>query len=161
MMERLVSIRAIPDTREITGVVVDYSDVARLPWGEERFMPGSITWSENTMLTVQHDRGRALARVGAGSLVLEDSETALKMRAMMPRTQLGEDILTLVRDRVLTGLSLEFVPTRTRQENRVAVIEEARMSGLSIVDVPAYSASVIEHEKRERAKQSPRSRVWL
>lgn len=156
-MQRLIEIRAVPDTREIVGTVVSYGDTARLPWGEERFLPGSITWSENTMLTLQHDRGKALARVGAG-MVLHDSETSLVMRAVMPRTQMGEDTLTLVRDRVLTGLSLEFLPTRTRQENRTTVIEEARMTGLSIVDVPAYSESVIA---RERAKQAPRSRVWL
>ena len=156
-MQRLIEIRAVPDTREIVGTVVSYGDIAKLPWGEERFLPGSITWSENTMLTLQHDRGKALARVGAG-MVLHDSETSLVMRAVMPRTQMGEDTLTLVRDRVLTGLSLEFLPTRTRQENRTTVIEAARMTGLSIVDVPAYSESVIA---RERAKQSPRSRVWL
>ena len=156
-MQRLIEIRAVPDTREIVGTVVSYGDVAKLPWGEERFLPGSITWSENTMLTLQHDRGKALARVGAG-MVLHDSATSLVMRAVMPRTQMGEDTLTLVRDRVLTGLSLEFLPTRTRQENRTTVIEAARMTGLSIVDVPAYSESVIA---RERAKQAPRSRVWI
>ena len=157
-MQRLIEIRAVPDTREIVGTVVSYGDVAKLPWGEERFLPGSITWNDNTMLTLQHDRGKALARVGAG-MVLHDSETSLVMRAVMPRTQMGEDTLTLVRDRVLTGLSLEFVPKRTRMENRtLTVIEEARMTGLSIVDIPAYSESVIA---RERAKQAPRSRVWL
>ena len=157
-MERLVEIRAVPDgSRTIEGTVVSYGDVAKLPWGSERFVRGGITWSDDTMLTVQHDRTKALARVGAG-LTLEDGPEALTMRATMPNTTLGNDTLELVRAGVLRGLSLEFVPTRTRNEGRVSVVEAARMSGLSVVDVPAYSESVIA---RERAKQSPRSRVWL
>lgn len=161
MMERLVSIRAVPgDSRAIAGTVVKWGDVASLPWGSERFVRGSITWNDDTMLTLQHDRTKALARVGAG-LTLEDGENALTMSATMPRTQLGDDVLTLVRDGVLRGLSLEFVPTRTRNEGRVAVVEAASMRGLSIVDVPAYSESIINREKQERAKQSPRVKVWL
>ena len=157
-MERLVEIRALDDgSRAIAGTVIKWGDTASLPWGQERFVRGAITWTPDTMLTLQHDRGKALARVGAG-LVLEDGAEALTMRATLPNTTLGNDTLELVRSGVLRGLSLEFVASRTRQENRVAVVEAARMTGLSIVDVPAYSASVIA---RERAKQSPRVRVWL
>ena len=160
-MERLVELRTVPDgSRTIEGTVVSYGDVAKLPWGSERFVRGGITWNDDTMLTVQHDRTKALARVGAG-LTLEDGPEALTMRATMPNTTLGNDTLELVRAGVLRGLSLEFIPTRTRNEGRVSVVEAARMSGLSVVDVPAYAASVIEREKRERAKQSPRVRVWL
>ena len=160
-MERLVEIRAVPDgSRTIEGTVVSYGDVAKLPWGSERFVRGGITWSDDTMLTVQHDRTKALARVGAG-LTLEDGPEALTMRATMPNTTLGNDTLELVRAGVLRGLSLEFVPTRTRNEGRVSVVEAARMSGLSVVDVPAYTQSTIDREKQERAKQSPRVRVWL
>ena len=158
MMERLVSIRAVPDSREIAGTVVRYGDTANLPWGQERFVRGGITWTDDTMLTLQHDRTKALARVGAG-LTLEDGENALTMTATMPRTSLGDDTLELVRAGVLRGLSLEFIPSRTRQENRVAVVEEAKMTGLSIVDVPAYSESVVA---TERAKQERRRvKVWL
>lgn len=160
-MERLIEIRAIPDTREIAGVVLSYGNEAVLPWGRERFEPGSVEWSDSTMLTLQHDRAKPLARVGAG-LVLEDSENALTMRANMPRTSLGEDVLTLVRDGVLRGLSLEFVASRTRNDGRVAVIEKARMTGLSVVDVPAYSESVIQRERRAFEERLPkRKRVWL
>lgn len=155
-MERLIEIRA-SDGREVEGTVLRYGDTAKLPWGQERFVRGGITWTPDTMLTLQHDRTKALARVGAG-LVLEDGAEALTMRATMPNTSLGNDTLELVRSGVLRGLSLEFLPTRTRNEGRVSVIESARMTGLSIVDVPAYSESVIA---RERAKQSPRVRVWL
>ena len=161
-MERLIEIRATPGSREITGVAVSYSDIARLPWGQERFLPGSISWTDSTMLTLQHDRSKPLARIGAG-LVLEDGENALTMRATMPRTSLGEDTLTLVRDGVLRGLSLEFVPSRTRNEGRVMVVEAAKMTGLSVVDVPAYSESVIQREARAFEGLFPprRRRVWL
>ena len=161
-MERLVELRAVPDgSRTIEGTVVSYGDVAKLPFGSERFVRGGITWNDDCMLTLQLDRTKALARVGAG-LTLEDSESALTMRATMPRTSLGDDTLELVRSGVLRGLSLEFVPTRTRNEGRVAVIEAASMRGLSIVDVPAYSQSTIDREKQERAKQERRRvKVWL
>ena len=159
-MERLIEIRAVPDSREIAGTVVRYGDVASLPWGQERFVRGGITWTDDTMLTLQHQRDKALARVGAG-LVLEDGAEALTMRATMPNTSLGNDTLELVRSGVLRGLSLEFIPSRTRNEGRVSVIEAASMRGLSIVDVPAYPQSTIDREKQERAKQSPRVRVWL
>lgn len=161
-MERLVEIRAVPDSREIAGVVLSYGNEAVLPWGRERFVPGSITWSDSTMLTLQHDRTKPLARIGAG-LFLEDSDNALSMRATMPSTTLGNDTLELVRAGVLRGLSLEFVPSRTRNEGRVAVIEAARMTALSVVDVPAYSESVIQREARAFEGLFPRRRpkVWL
>ena len=159
-MERLIEIRAVPDSREIAGTVVRYGDVASLPWGSERFVRGSVSWTPDTMLTLQHDRSKALARVGAG-LILEDTPEALTMRATMPNTSLGNDTLELVRSGVLRGLSLEFVASRTRNEGRVSVVEAASMRGLSIVDVPAYQQSTIDREKQERAKQSPRVRVWL
>ena len=161
-MERLIEIRATPGSREIAGVAVSYSDVARLPWGQERFLPGSISWTDSTMLTLQHDRSKPLARVGAG-LVLEDGENALTMRATMPRTSLGEDTLTLVRAGVLRGLSLEFVPSRTKNEGSVMVVEAAKMTGLSVVDVPAYSESLIQREARafEGLLPKRRPKVWL
>ena len=101
-----------------------------------------MSWGENTTLTRQHNRESILARVGAG-MELEDSDKALTMTATMPRTQLGDDTLTLVRDGILRGLSLEFLPSRTRQEGRVAVIEKARMTALNQHGTPPICSRLV------------------
>ena len=132
--------------RVLEGVAVSYSDVARIGSRSERFLPGAFgadVGGADVLLTVQHDRGRALARSGGGGLVLTDSATALEVRAELPETRESSDTLALVEAGVLRGLSLEFQPLAERMEGGVRVLVRARLVGVSVVDRPAYKASTV------------------
>ena len=129
--------------RTLTGTAVAYGDVARLPFGRERIVAGAFgdLSQADAILNVQHRRDRPLARTGGGGLALSDSDKALTIRAELPATRDGDDALLLVRRRILRGLSIEFAALRESVDDRVRVIERARLIGVGLVDRPAYRGS--------------------
>ncbi len=132
----------IESGRTVAGVAVTYDDTATPGAFSERFEPGSITF-DDVMLNVQHDRKAMLARTPR-TLRLTDGPRRLEIRADLPRTQLGDDVLELVRAGVLQGLSLGFVALRDRWDGDDRIIESAILDHVAIVDRPAYGSSVVE-----------------
>ena len=132
--------------RTISGTAIRYGDTAKLPWGDkERFAPGVFGEVEaaDVLLNVQHERARPIARTQGGGLTLVDTITELRVEAQLPDTTDGNDAISLVRNRVLRGLSVEFVPRTDRLVEGVTVIESAELRGVAIVDRPAYPKSTI------------------
>ena len=140
METRFTEIRA--EGKRLVGTVVSYGDVAVVAGQPERFAPGSLLCND-AILNRQHQRDRPLARTGAG-LVLRDTPDGLHMEAELPSTSEANDVLTLVRSGVLRGLSAEFEVLAEHFEAGVRVIDSANLSGLAIVDRPAYPASIVE-----------------
>ena len=133
--------------RRLTGTAIRYGDVATLPWGgSERIEAGAFQPIGDVILNASHDRGRPLARTGAG-LELIDGRDALRMTATLPETREAEDTLALVRAGVLRGLSIEFRAVAERFDG-VRVIERAALAGIGVVDTPAYSESEVEARRR-------------
>ena len=86
--------------RIVTGTAMRYGDVARLPFGSERFEPGAFgeIRAADVILNVQHDRGRPVARTGGG-LNLDDDLARLAIHAELPETREADDALANVRRR--------------------------------------------------------------
>lgn len=129
----------------LTGTVLRYGDVATIGGQPERFEPGAFgnVAALDVILNVQHERTRPIARTGGG-LSLSDSPESLRMAAELPQTRDAADTLELVRTGVLRGLSVEFHAIRETFEHGVRVIQEAVLTGLGIVDRPAYAESTVE-----------------
>ena len=158
---RYVELRAAPEGRRLSGVAVRYGDVAALPWGKERFEAGAFAdRMSDVRLTVQHDRGRPLARTGAG-LTLDDNAERLALAAELPVTREADDTLTLVRAGVLRGLSIEFRAVVERMEGETRVISRATLGAISVVDEPAYPASEVEARRAAMPAPARWRRVWL
>ena len=158
-MERRFEIRA--DSSAIEGVAIRYGDHADLPWGMETFRAGAFgnVAEIDALLSFQHDRARPLARTRGGGLVFTDSPSELSFRAELPNTSEASDTLELVRAGVLRGASIEFYPTEERVSKdangkTVTEIISARLSGLAIVDKPAYPESVIAARERALAERA-------
>ena len=139
----------------LSGILMAYGDTATLPWGRERFEVGAFEYSD-VILNAHHDRAQPLARTGAG-LELHDGPDALRMTATLPDTALARDTLTLVRSGVLRGLSVEFQALEERQDGGLRIIERASLSGLGIVDRPAYADSVVQ--ARMEVRQTGKRRI--
>ena len=90
-----------------------------------------------------------------------DSEAALEIRAELPPTRSADDVLELVRAKVMRGLSIEFVALQERSEANLRIIERARLVGIGVVDTPAYPASAIEARCAAIPRPGRRRRVWL
>lgn len=152
------------DSRRLTGVAVRYGDIAQLPWGKERIDAGAFAPIDDVILNAQHDRSTPLARTDGGGLELQDGTEALTIVAKLPDTRPADDVLELIRKKILRGLSIEFLPKAERMAGGVRVITRAKLSGVAVVDRPAYAQSEIEARrgrylplKRARDKR----RIWV
>lgn len=161
MERRLFELRAEPDGRRLSGTAVRYGDTAEMPWGEERIEAGAFAPIGDVILNASHDRASPLARTGGGGLELADSPEALQVRADLPATRAADDVLALVRAGVMRGLSIEFRAVAERMEGGVRIIERAALSGVAVVDTPAYPASEVEARRKATRPRAAKRRVWL
>ena len=142
------------DGRRISGTVLRYGDVCQLPWGQEEVIErGAFGDVENAdiILNWQHDRRVPLARTQGGGLRMMDSATQLRLEADIPETTAGNDLLQMVRSKVLRGLSVEFKPDMSQVTTKGSrtTIRSAILSGVAVVDRPAYRQSVIDSRRAE------------
>lgn len=158
---RFTELRAEPGTRNLSGIAVQYGDIARMPWGSERIEAGAFQSIGDILLNRQHDRGRPLARTNGGGLTLTDSSNALKMTATLPETRDSDDVLALVRSGVMRGLSTEFVAEDEEFSGSLRIIKRAKLVGLAVVDQGAYPASLVaQREQALRTGEARRRIVW-
>ena len=141
---RYTEFRAV-EGRTIHGTVVAYGDVAQTRMGRETFAPGAFgdAASLDTILHMQHERARPIARTGGGGLVLTDSPERLEIAAEMPNTRDGDDALELVNRGVLRGFSSEFHAKGERYDGTTRIITAATLPGVGLVDSPQYRQSLI------------------
>ena len=110
-------------------------------------------------LTIQHDRGRLLARSNGGGLVVTDSTEKLSIKATLPSTREADDTLALVKAKILRGLSVGFVALKERIEGGVRVIEQAALRNIAVVDSGAYPAtSITAREADDTPDEAERDR---
>ena len=133
-------------SRILQGTVLPYGEIANGDYGPEKFLPGSLEFSD-VILNVQHDRGRPIARTPE-TLILTDTEKALELRAELPETAEGTDALVSVRSRLLRGLSVEFSVIEQSFEAGIRVIRKAILTGIGLVDSGAYKSAVVEARAR-------------
>jgi len=131
------------DDGVLQGIVIPYNQAATIGDFSEKFLPGSVQFSD-VIANRQHDRSKPLARTGmAGGLSLTDGPDALRARIELPDTQDGRDVRALVKRRVLRGLSAEFRVQRDMWEGRSRTIHAATLTGLAIVDKPGYGGATV------------------
>ena len=143
--------------RVLSGTVLRYGDVA--PQFRERFVPGAFGAELDVpALNLQHDPNVVL--LASGSYVLNDGPRSLDVRAELPE---GSAALELVRRGALTGFSIEFQAKSERREAGIRVIESAELTGLALVDRPAYLASKAEVRASvaHGGAGAPLARFWL
>ena len=130
---------------QLSGLVMKYGDIAQLPFGKEVIDSGAFgdVSKADLILNRQHDRSKPLARTGGGGLEIIDSPTELRLQADLPDTPTGREAITLVRNGVLRGFSIEFVSTREYVRDRELHIAEGRLYGIALVDKPAYPDSQV------------------
>ena len=139
-----LEIRAAGDGYELHGTVMKYSDTARYGALQEMFAPGSLVPADDgVVLNNQHVRSAPLAR-SPDTMVLVDGPTEMTMTASMPSTSLAGDVVSLVRAKVLRGLSVEFRVVKEQWTGRTRLIKRAILTGLAVVDRAAYPESEVE-----------------
>lgn len=157
---RYAAMEATPGGRRVAGVAIRYGERATIE-GKfvEEFRPGAFAPIGDVILNWQHDRNKPLARTGEhGGLQLADSATELRVAATLPETTLADDAVELIRRGVFRGLSIEFRSIRESTVGGVRIIEKALLSGIGIVDRPAYSNAEVQ---ARMAMEPPKRRVRM
>ena len=150
-----IEVREDKDRRgpgRIVGTLIQYGE--RASDRPERFEQGSLSWPDDgIVLREQHDRAQPIARV-----VPELQGDKVIIDALLPDTGRARDAATMIREGVFRGLSVEFTSARSSNVGGVRVIQEARLTGLGLVDDPAYTGSRVDVRSRGKARAR---RVWL
>ncbi len=121
------------EKRTITGVAVPYDQTIKVGGIQEKFERGSIPSIEDVKLFSQHKDPIGIITKG------EETEDGFVIEARISETPKGEETLTLLRDGVLSKLSVGFAPVKDRKEDGVIVREEVMLKEVSVVAFPAYS----------------------
>ena len=157
----------------VRGAAVIWGDEAKLGRGpsalRERFQRAALKpYDRGVIASVQHNRGALLAQYPNGGMRLDSRDRGLFVEIDVPNTSAGRDCVTLIEQGALRGLSVEFMPEKMREEgDNQIVIERALLTGVSIVDRPAYPQSELAEIKRWLDEATPQlpykrtRRLWL
>ena len=146
---RFRELRAESDSREVFGLLVPYNVEAIIGGGVFREVVDPGVFGDvsqlNSVLTRQHKRELTLGRTNR-NVVLTDTTGGVQMRATLPKTPLAEETLQLVREGILTGLSVEWKVTRAKWERGsppLRRVQSSLLTHFSVVDEGAYEAATI------------------
>lgn len=118
----------------------------------EEIRPGAFEMSD-VIANRQHVREKPLGRTGGGGLTLTDSETELRVRLELPDTVDGRDTMTLVRQKILRGLSVEMAVRNDQWLGKHRVVHRAVLLGVAVVDRAAYAGATIAEGRQWQAAE--------
>lgn len=155
---RSFEVRATSDSeaRELTGIAVPYDTEIQLWDGYfEKFAPGSI---EDAAAILRYGHREPLGVI----LTREEAAEGRRITAKVSRTQRGDEVMTLLRDGVLSKMSIGFYGiehTETTRDDGTTLITWTKVEAreYSIVEFPAYETAEIESVRSLPAKETPMS----
>lgn len=149
-----VQIRAQDDAgRSFTGIGVPYGETIDL-WGiRERFEPGSVERDPDgvpSLVLWRHDE--PIGKITAG----RDTDAGYEVEGTLSDTERGREAATLLRDGVISRLSIGFRPEEYRIEvaddgTETVVHTKVRASEFSLVPFPAYSSATVTKVRHRTA----------
>ena len=141
-----VEIRAAGDGRTIVGCAVPFDRPTDVGGYVESFTRGAFA---RTIAERGAARVKVLAQHATGvnpigrATVLREDPAGLHVELKISRTQLGDEVLALIDDGALDGLSVGFQPIRAVHNPSTGVVErtEVRLDEISVVSFPAYDGA--------------------
>ena len=144
------------ELRRIEGII-PYNSRSEYMGFYEEMAKGCFTKTLNESKDIRclygHDENQLLARTKNGSLRFEDRDDGLHFFFEATNTQLGNDVLTMVRSELITGCSFGFSCVKEKNEirnnERYRIVTEARLYEVSLVGSPAYEDSEVHNRNLE------------
>lgn len=152
--ENVINIRSTDsEKREITGIGVPYGQtISTFDWEtwenvDERFAPGSVELDETAILRYGH--AEPIGKIISG----HDTEDGFEITAVISRTARGDEVWQLIKDGVLTRMSIGFIglekTINTIGERAELTWTKALAKEFSVVEFPAYSEAKITGTRSE------------
>lgn len=143
---RTFQVRASDDAeaREFSGIGVPYGQEIDLFGWREAFDPGAVEGGDTALILWRHDE--PIGRVTAG----KDTEAGYEVTGKLSTTERGDEAYTLLRDGVITSMSIGFDPIEYRVEaegtpDERIVWTKVRAREFSLVPFPAYDQATISN----------------
>lgn len=144
-----VEVRAKDDAgRTFVGIGVPYGEEIDL-WGiRERFEPGSVELDPDgvpSLVLWQHRADEPIGRITAG----RDTADGFEIEGALSDTARGREVATLLRDGVISRLSIGFRPEEYRietgedDETETVIHTKVRAHEFSLVSFPAYTTATV------------------
>lgn len=148
----------------VTGYAAVFGEVADIGgWFHEVVARGAFT---DTLRTADvrayfdHDSGRVLGRLSAGTLRLAEDDKGLRVEIDLPDTTDGRDVKTLVERGDISGMSFRFEAIRQEWDETVdppkRTLLEVRLGEVSIVSEPAYDGTSVALRSLDEARKERR-----
>lgn len=148
----------------VAGYAAVFGEVADIGgWFKEVVARGAFT---NTLKTADvrayfdHDTGRVLGRLSAGTLRCQEDEKGLRVEIDLPDTSDGRDVKALVERGDVSGMSFRFVTVRQEWDETVQppkrTLLEVRLGEVSIVSEPAYDGTSVALRSLDAARKEAR-----
>lgn len=136
------------DQRTLTGIAIPYRQEINVGNYRERIEPGAVDLNSRPKLFFNHTDPIGIVEE------LRDTDEGLEILARISRTSKGDDTLTLIQDKAITGLSVGFNGLEHRNEGRTIVRTKIDLQEISTVPFPAYTkAQIAEVRNTQTAQQ--------
>lgn len=98
---------------------------------------------------MEHDKTKILSSTSNNSLILDEDDVGLYIRAKISKTSWGKDLFTLVKDGIIKGLSFGMLVNRSKWSTSndgipLRIITDIDLYEVSALKTPAYPATLIE-----------------
>lgn len=148
----------------VAGYAAVFGEVADIGgWFKEVVARGAFTQTLRTAdvrAYFDHDSGRVLGRLSAGTLRLEEDDKGLRVEIDLPDTTDGRDVKTLVERGDISGMSFRFEAIRQEWDETVdppkRTLLEVRLGEVSIVSEPAYDGTSVALRSLDEARKERR-----
>ena len=142
--------------RMVSGTVIRFGDEANIEGVFRERISRNALRADDTILNLQHDRSKPLARLGGGLRFVE-MDDRMELRAEVVSTPTGDEALALIQAGIIRGISVEMHVKRDEWRHGggdmpIRTVHHAIMRGVSLVDRPAYPQSSIERWEREQSR---------
>lgn len=139
-----------------TGVPSKLLDNGKIAWREiiqkgvfGKAINDSIARGEEIDLLYNHDKNQILASNVNDSFILEEDEVGLYFEARISETTWGKDAYTLIKDRIISGLSfgmrvLDSYWSKGIDNVNIRTITAIELFEVSILKQPAYASTLVE-----------------
>lgn len=132
----------------IRGRAIVYNSLSEDLGGfREVFKPGSVRLADDLLILQGHDTNRVLGRTSAGTAHVKDDGLGIVFEADPPATTWASDLMVSMSRNDVRQCSFRFRCIRddyhydSRLQTVVRTVHEAEVSELSIVTLPAYTAT--------------------
>lgn len=135
----------------LIGRLLQYGERITHSKGPEVFESRALQWGDSGV--VLYDSHDQTPRRPVAIVHPEQSDSEARIDIRLPDTSAGRRVAAGVREGSLRGLSVEFRSAAERYRDGVRRISKAWLSGLALVENPAYSSATVEVREKDRSRR--------